>query len=76
MKEIKVLGSGENSMELAIMVVKAANELTMEYRLEQTSNEDEIISHGVIVTPAIVINGSVAFSGNTPEYEELINALK
>ena len=76
MKEIKVLGSGDNSMELAILVVKAANELGMEYRLEQTSNEDEIISHGVIVTPAIVIDGAVAFDGTVPELDELKEKLK
>ena len=71
MKEIVILGKGENSRDLAVLAVKAANDLEIDYQLQQTDDQDEIIGHGVIVTPAIVIDGKVAFSGTNPTREEL-----
>jgi protein-disulfide isomerase len=71
MKEFIVLGTCENSEKLAINVVKAANQLGLEYRLLQTDNENEIMSHGVIVTPALIVDGTVTFNGDIPDVDEI-----
>lgn len=75
MKEIKILGPSDETLELALQIVKSAHQLKINYRLEQTDDEDEIVSHGVIVTPAVVIDGNLAFSGEMPEEESLLDAL-
>lgn len=75
MKEIKLLGPSDETLDLALQIVKAAHQLEINYRLEQTDDEDEIVSHGVIVTPAVVIDGKLAFSGETPSNETLMENL-
>jgi hypothetical protein len=75
MKDIKILGPSDETLELALQIVKTAHELSINYRLEQTDDEDEIVSHGVIVTPAVVIDGRLAFSGETPQSDQLFEML-
>ena len=76
MKSLKVLGPGcENSSELALRAVKAANSLGIEYRLEKIVNQEKIMEFGVIVTPALVIDDHVRFTGNVPTVEEIKKAL-
>ena len=76
MKEIKILGPASETLELALLIVRSAHQLGINYRLEQTDDEDEIVGHGVIVTPAVVIDGRLAFSGETPQNDALLEALK
>ena len=75
MKEIKLLGPANETLELALQIVKSVHQLGISYRLEQTDDEDEIVGHGVIVTPAVVIDGHLAFSGETPQNDSLLEAL-
>jgi small redox-active disulfide protein 2 len=77
MKSFKVLGPGcEKSSELIIKTIRAAEKLDLEYTLEKITNQDKIMEFGVIVTPALVIDDHVKFTGNIPSEEEIIEAIK
>jgi protein-disulfide isomerase len=76
LRELIILGEGPNSHRLAELAMKAAHELDLEYRIEKTADEDEIVSHGVILTPALIIDGHVAFTGNLPSLDDLKKALR
>jgi hypothetical protein len=54
----------------------AANSLDMEYRLEKITDEGRIMEYGVVVTPALVIDGDVAFSGEVPDQDKIRKAIK
>ena len=75
MKKIVVLGKGEESAKLVENVVKVANDLEIDFILEKNSQEEEIMGHGLIVTPALVVDGKVKCSGNLPKDDELEDAL-
>jgi small redox-active disulfide protein 2 len=49
----------------------AARQLGLEYELEKVTDMAEITGFGVMVTPALVMDGKVLFSGKTPSVEEL-----
>lgn len=76
MLEITILGDGPDSNTLSALALKAANSLNLEFKLVKTANQDEIISHGVIVTPAMLIDGSTIFSGTMPGIDEIKTALE
>jgi hypothetical protein len=69
MKTMKVLGTGGNSHKLAELVLKAAHGLGIDYRLEKYQSEEEAAAHGVIITPALIIDDNVVFSGDLPTVE-------
>jgi len=73
---ITILGSGQDANTLSEHALKAANQLDLEFTLIKTDNQDEIIEHGVIVTPAMLINGRTAFSGTQPSIDEITAELK
>lgn len=76
MKSLKILGpSCENGSELILRAVKAANSLNLEYRLEKIMDQEKIMGYGVIVTPALVIDDHVRFTGNLPSVDEIKKAL-
>jgi len=70
--EIKVLGTGcAKCGKVYENVKKAIEELGVDVALEKVENIDEIISFGVLMTPAVVIEGVVKVSGRIPSTEEL-----
>ncbi|MFC1561533.1 thioredoxin family protein [candidate division KSB1 bacterium] len=72
MKKLKVLGPGCSRCErLAEYAKKAADELGIEYEIEKVTGIGEISSFGVLMTPALVIDGEVKLSGRVPDVEEL-----
>jgi hypothetical protein len=73
---LTVLGSGSDSNLLSEHVLKAANSLGIEFTLIKTEDQDEIIEHGVIVTPALLLNGRTVFSGTMPTAQEIAVAIK
>ena len=74
---IKVLGPGcQKCDKLATAVTQAADELGLEYTFEKVSDMMEIINHGVMSTPGLVIDGEVAVSGRVPSARELKDLLK
>lgn len=70
--EIKVLGPGcANCTKLQNEVINVLAELDIAADVEKISDMNQIISHGVLMTPGLVINGQVKVSGRVPSRQEL-----
>jgi small redox-active disulfide protein 2 len=77
MKDIKVLGPGCARCEkLKEVTTDAANELGIEYELTKITDIMEISGFGVMMTPALVVDGTVRVSGKVPSKEEIKEMLK
>jgi len=75
--KIKVLGPGcANCVKLEKVVVEALKELGITEPVQKISDLKEILSFGVMSTPALVIDGKVKFSGRVPSKEEIKNYLR
>ena len=76
MKKIQVLGPGCARCEmLAENTKKAAAELGLDCDVSKVTDIKEITSFGVMMTPALVVDGKVLFAGKVPEVAELKNML-
>ena len=65
--EIKILGPGcKNCVLLYKMTIQAIQELGIVANIEKVEDYGQIASYGVMSTPALVVNGTVAFSGRVP----------
>jgi small redox-active disulfide protein 2 len=70
--EIKVLGMGcANCRRVYANARKAIEELGVDVALEKVEDIDTIIRFGVLMTPAVVIDGEVKVCGRIPSTEEL-----
>ncbi|MDD5728406.1 MAG: thioredoxin family protein [Victivallales bacterium] len=70
--KIQILGAGcAKCEELAARVEAAAGELGISYELEKITGIAEIMSFGVMLMPALIIDGEVKVSGRVPEAAEL-----
>ena len=77
MKKIQVLGPGcPKCNELAEDVVKAAMELNIKYDFEKITDMRDIMKFGVMMTPALVVDGVVKVSGRVPPIAELKRMLE
>ena len=77
MKKIKVLGPGcPKCNQLAEDVVKAAMELDIKYDFEKVSDMRDIMQYGIMMTPALVVDGVVKVSGKVPSISELKKMLQ
>ncbi len=65
--EVKVLGAGCNRCEsLTALVMKVLSELGQPASVEHVKDMREIARHGVMGSPALVINGQVKAVGSVP----------
>lgn len=72
MKKLQILGTGcSKCKRLTEDVEQAATELDIEYQIEKVTNIKEIVSFGVMRTPALAVDGQVKLAGNIPSIEEL-----
>ncbi len=72
MKKIQVLGGGcSKCIVLAEEVTKAADEMGVEIELEKITDFKQIMSFGIMTTPALVVDGQVKFSGKVLKAEAL-----
>ncbi|RME23258.1 MAG: thioredoxin family protein [Candidatus Zixiibacteriota bacterium] len=72
MKKIQILGTGcPKCEELTQQTVKALRELGLDTEPEKVTDINEIIRHGVMMTPALVVDGEVKVVGKVPSVEEL-----
>ena len=70
--DICVLGTGCNKCEtLEKLVRDIASELNIDCTIEKVSDIEKILSFGVMMTPALVIDNNVVFSGVVPTAEEI-----
>lgn len=64
MKKIQILGTGcPKCKKLAENAEAAARELEIEYQVEKVTEINEIMKFGVMVTPALAIDGQVKLTG-------------
>ena len=54
----------------------AAKELGIEYKMEKVSDINQITDMGVMMTPALAVDGTVKISGRVPTVEALKELLK
>lgn len=69
---IKVLGSGcANCHKLESLAVRAVEELGLDAEIVKVTDYPEIMSFGVMSTPALVVDGKVVLAGRVPSYDEV-----
>ncbi|ERJ11474.1 thioredoxin family protein [Haloplasma contractile] len=69
---IKILGGGcANCTKLEQNARKAVEELGIEATFEKVIEMKDIVSYGVMNTPALVVDGTVKVSGRVPKAEEI-----
>ena len=72
MKKIEVLGMGcAKCNKLYAAADAAAKELGIAYEMEKIDDIGRITEMGVLMTPALAVNGAVKFSARIPGPEEL-----
>jgi len=70
--EIKVLGSGcAKCKNLEKLTKEAVVELNIDAQIEKVEDIQKIMEYGVMMTPALVINGKVVLSGKLPKMTEI-----
>ena len=75
--KIEVLGTGcPKCKELEKITTDALKELKINEKVIKVTDIDEIINHGVMGTPALVIDGKVIVSGRILDKNDLINEIK
>jgi len=76
MKTLQVLGTGcPKCRKLAEATEEAARHLGIDYKLEKVTDITAIMSFGVMMTPALAVDGKVKVSGKIPSAEELRDIL-
>lgn len=72
MKKIQILGTGcPKCKKLAENAEAAANEMAIEYQLEKVTEINEIMKFGVMVTPALAIDGHVKVTGKVADVDAI-----
>lgn len=72
MKKLQILGTGcMKCNKLAEAAEEAAKSLGIEYQLEKVTDINQIMSFGVMMTPALVVDGEVKVVGKVPSPEEI-----
>ncbi len=72
MKKIQILGTGcPKCKTLTANAEEAAKELGIEYEIEKVQEINDIVSFGVMSTPALGVDGQVVSSGKILSKEEI-----
>ncbi len=70
--KLQVLGTGcPKCKKLAEMTEAAAKELDIDYELEKVTDINAIMQMGVMMTPALAVDGQVKVSGKVPSVENI-----
>ena len=68
MKKLQILGTGcPKCKALAENTEAAAKALGIEYTIEKVTDINEIMAFGVMMTPALAVDGEVKVVGKVPE---------
>ena len=72
MKILQVLGTGcPKCTKLAENTETAASELGLEYEMVKVTDINAIMGFGVMMTPALAVDGQVKVVGKVPSPEEI-----
>ncbi|RMD84589.1 MAG: thioredoxin family protein [Lentisphaerae bacterium] len=70
--KIQILGTGcPKCKKLAETAETAARELGLEFELEKVTDLNQIMSFGVMITPALAVDGNVKVVGKVPSVDEV-----
>ncbi|NQV31788.1 MAG: TM0996/MTH895 family glutaredoxin-like protein [Phycisphaeraceae bacterium] len=70
--KIQVLGTGcPKCKKLAELADAAAQEMGIEYELEKVTDINDIMAFGVMMTPALAIDGQVKVAGKVPSVDDI-----
>ena len=72
MKKIQILGTGcPKCKKLAENAETAAKELGIEYEIEKVTQINDIMKMGVMITPALAVDGNVKIAGKVVSPEDI-----
>ena len=72
MKKIQILGTGcPKCKKLAENAETAAKELGIEFEIEKVTDINEIMKFGVMMTPALAVDGEVKVVGKVLSQDEI-----
>lgn len=72
MKKLQILGTGcAKCAKLAETTEQAAQALGLPYEMEKVTDLRRIMEFGVMITPALVVDGVVKVSGKVPSADEI-----
>jgi len=72
MKKIQILGTGcPKCKKLTENAEAAAEDSGIEYEIEKVTDINDIMGFGVMITPALVVDGDVKTVGNVPSPDEI-----
>lgn len=70
--KIQILGPGcSRCKKLTANAEAAAKELGLKCVVEKVTDIQKITEYGVIMTPALVVDGAVKIAGKVPDIEEI-----
>jgi len=70
--KIQILGAGcPKCKKLAEAAEAAAKELQLDYELEKVTDINQIMAFGVMMTPALAVDGVVKAVGKVPSVDEI-----
>lgn len=70
--KIEILGTGcPKCKALADAVTKAVADLSLQAEIVKVTDIDEIVNRGVMLTPALVVDGEIVAVGKIPSTQEL-----
>jgi small redox-active disulfide protein 2 len=71
-REIKVLGPGcSKCRELVKRTEAAVEQLGLDCHVEKITDIRQIIGYGVMMTPALVVDGKVKVTGKVPSLDDI-----
>jgi small redox-active disulfide protein 2 len=75
--KIEILGTGcPSCLVVEEIVKKAVKELGIKANVEHVYEIEKIIEYGVMMTPAVAINGKIKIQGKIPTIEEAEKIIK
>lgn len=75
--KIQILGTGcPKCTKLAQQAEEAAKQLGVEYEIQKLDNIKDIMAMGVMMTPALAVDGTVKVVGKVPSIDEIKKLLK
>ncbi len=70
--KLTVIGPGcSRCKALAQLTEQAAKELGVQYELNKVTDLKQIMAFGVVMTPALAVDGTVKLAGRVPSLDEV-----
>jgi small redox-active disulfide protein 2 len=75
--KVEILGSGcPKCLKLEAMVIEAVAKHKLDAEVSHVYDINKIVEYGVMMTPALVVDGKVKIAGRLPSEGELLKLIK